>query len=342
MTSQAFPRATMRDVADAAGVSLKTVSRVVNREPGVSDLLREKVDAAAAALEYRHNRAASDLRRGARTGSIGVLVQDVANDFCAQLLRAVELRARDHGVVVLAASIDGDEARERALVSDLVSRRADGIVLMPSGEDQSYVLPDHAAGLAVVLVDRVPAASTFDSVTIDNRGATATAVAHLLALGHRRIGFVGDDLAILTARERRAGYLESLEAAGVPPDASLVAVATTRDEAIRAALDLVDRGATALFAGQNTIAEGCVMALQERELQHAIALVSFDEVPMGTLVRPGLSVVRQDVSRIGTTATDLLLARLGGDRGPAIHEVVPTTFVPRGSGEIAPADTRLP
>src|SRR5688572_13209563 len=127
---------TMQHVASLAEVSLKTVSRVVNGEQGVSPQLVERVQDAVARLGYRHNLGASNLRRGQRTASIGVLVQDLSNDFCGVLLRAVEARARERGVVVISASLDDEPERERELVSGLVSRRCDGLILMPSGGDQ--------------------------------------------------------------------------------------------------------------------------------------------------------------------------------------------------------------
>ena len=123
----------MRDVAALAGVSLKTVSRVVNREAGVSDDLRERVERAVERLDYTHNLTASNLRRShGRTGVVGALVQDVSNSFSVGLLRSLEDAARERQCVVLAASIDEETDRERALVADLVARRVDGLILMPS------------------------------------------------------------------------------------------------------------------------------------------------------------------------------------------------------------------
>lgn len=334
-------RATMRDVAREAGVSLKTVSRVVNAEPDVSARMRERVNDAAAHLGYRHNLTASNLRRGTRTASFGVLLQDVSNDFCAALLRAVELRARERGVVVVAASIDEDLDRERELVDNLLSRRIDGLVLMPTGADQGYLTREHEDGLAVVLVDRRPASTPFDTVTVDNHGASRRAVRHLLDHGHRRVGLVCDDPAILTAQARRAGYRAALLEAGLPVDHTLERSARNRQEACSATIGLLDLAdpPTAIFAPRNVNVEGVLEALMQRGLIGRIALVGFDDPSMGDLLDPGLTAVRQDVARIGVTATDLLLARLdgAGDQGPPRHEVIPTDLVERGTGEILPS-----
>jgi LacI family transcriptional regulator len=338
-TTTTTGRATMHDVAALAGVSLKSVSRVVNREPGVSAELARKVGAAVAELGYRHNLAASNLRRGHRTASIGVLVQDLSNSFCSEVLHAIEDRARSRGVVVMASSIEEDPAREREAVDGLVARRIDGLILMPASRDQSYLDADRAAGLTVVVVDRAPLSTPLDAVVADNQGGAAEATGHLLARGHRRIAFLGDSAGISTAAERRDGYRMALRASGIRPDPDLERLdLRTRDDAAQATRDLLalDRPPTAVFAGRNVICTGAVLALQQADLSHRVALIGFDEVAVGELVQPRVTVVRQDTQAIGRHAIDRLLARLDGDKSPPRVEVVPTTLVQRGSGEIPP------
>ena len=331
-------RATMQDVAALAGVSLKSVSRVVNGEPGVSEMLAERVTRAVHELGYRHNLAASNLRRtGQRTASIGMLVQDLSNGFCSETLRAVEDRARERGVVVMAASTDEDGDRERQLVRGLVSRRIDGLILMPTGPDLSWLEVELASGLAVVTVDRRPTVPELDGVVVDNKGAAAEAVGHLVAHGHRSIAFLGDTTTILTAVDRRDGYRAALRAAGVTPDPALERVGLrSRDEARAATSELLalENPPTAIFAARNVICEGAVMSLQKERLSSRIALIGFDEVSVAEMVDPAISVIRQDTYEIGIRAIDLLLARLDGDDSPVRVEVVPSTLVARGSGEI--------
>ena len=333
-------RATMQDVAAFAGVSLKSVSRVVNGEPGVSESLARRVNHAVQELGYRHNLAASNLRRaGQRTASIGMLVQDLSNGFCSETLRAVEDRARERGVVVMAASTDEDGDRERQLVRGLVSRRIDGLILMPTGPDMSWLEVDLASGLAVVTVDRRPAIPEMDGVVVDNLGAAAEAVGHLVAHGHRRIAFLGDVTSILTAVDRLEGYRTALRAAGVTPDPALERVGLrSRDEARAATTELLalEKPPTAIFAARNVICEGAVMSLQQHHLSSRVALIGFDEVTVAEMVDPRISVIRQDTYEIGSRAISLLLARLDGDHSPVRVEVVPSTLVARGSGEIRP------
>ena len=333
-------RATMRDVAARAGVSLKTVSRVVNREPGVSPQLATRVTAAVAELGYRHHLGASHLRRGhRRTASIGVLVQDLGNGFCAEVLRAIEDRARASGVVVMASSIEEDPELEREMVDEWVARRIDGLILMPASREQSYLDADRSAGLAVVAVDRRPLSTVLDAVVADNQGGAAEAVGHLLRHGHQRIAFLGDSVDISTSVERRDGYRMALRASGTPaaPDLEKVDL-RTQEQAARAVHELLALPCppTALFAARNVICTGAVLALQQAGRSHEVALIGFDEVAVGELVEPRVTVVRQDTHAIGTRAMDRLLARLDGDDSPAVTEVLPTSLVPRGSGEIRP------
>ncbi len=339
-------RATMQDVAVLAGVSLKSVSRVVNGEPGVSEELAQRVTSAVQDLGYRHNLAASNLRRtGQRTASIGMLVQDLSNGFCSETLRAVEDRARERGVVVMAASTDEDHDRERELVRGLVSRRIDGLILMPTGPDMSWLEVELASGLAVVTVDRRPAVPALDAVVVDNMGAAARAVTHLVEHGHRRIAFLGDTTSILTAVDRREGYRAALRAAGVTADPELERVGLrSRDEARTATTQLLamENPPTAIFAARNVICEGAIMALQQLHLSSRVALIGFDELSVAEMVDPAISVIRQDTYEIGTRAIDLLLARLDGDGSPVRVEVVPSTLVARGSGEIPVAEHAAP
>ena len=333
-------RATMKDVAALSGASLKTVSRVVNGEPGVSEELIQRVQSAVAQLDYRHNLAASNLRRGHRTGSIGVLLHDLRNPFSATLLRAIEDRARPAGVAVLSSSLDDLQEREALMAEAMVSRRVDGLVLMPTGDDQSYLFSDIRAGLAVVAVDRPARGVDVDTVVVDNAGAAQQAVAELAALGHRRIACLSDSEQIWTARERRRGYLEGMAAAGLEPDERMV-VANLRSslEATQATLELLDSAEppTAVFAARNDLTVGVVRALRQRGLQRAVALIGFDDFPMADLLEPAVTVIAQDLEALGARAADLLFARMQQGSAPSQRVEVATTLVRRESGAIPPA-----
>jgi LacI family transcriptional regulator len=330
----------MRDVAALAGVSLKTVSRVVNREAGVSDDLRDRVERAVERLDYTHNLTASNLRRShGRTGVVGVLVQDVSNSFSVRLLRSLEDAAREHQCVVLAASIDEETERERALVADLVARRVDGLILMPSTLDQSYLASEVRAGLPTVFVDRPPRGVDADSVVVDNHRGAREAVAHLLSGGHTRVAVLVDLTSIPTAAARLRGYESAMKAARIKPDPQLVVTGLrTSAEAHAALVAMLGRAdpPTAVFACRNILSIGAIRALRQLGLSEQVALVGFDDFPLADLMTPALTVVRQNVQEIGRRAAELLFSRIEGDTSPPRRILSIPTLVVRGSGEIPP------
>jgi LacI family transcriptional regulator len=331
-------RPTLRDVAGRAGVSIKTVSRVVNGEPGVAAVVADRVRAAVAEVGYVPDAFASNLRRGdRRTRAIALVVEDVANPFSAALHRAVADTAHAEGVVTLAASHDRDPDRERDAVLAFAGRRVDGVVLMPSVSAHAWLDGLRAAGMEVVLVDRPAEGLTADVVLSDHRAGAERAVAHLVAHGHRRIAFLADEPGIFSAAERLAGYRAALGAAGERVDEQLVRTGL-RDAAAaeRAAVDLLGGTTppTALLTGQNLLTEGAVRGLRRLGRQREVALVGFDDVPLGDLLDPGVTVVAQSPAQLGATAARRLLQRIAGDRTPAATAVLPTELIARGSGEI--------
>ena len=334
----------MRDVAALARVSLKTVSRVVNRERGVSDDLRERVERAVERLDYTHNLTASNLRRShGRTGVVGALVQDVSNSFSVGLLRSLEDAARERQCVVLTASIDEETDRERALVADLVARRVDGLILMPSTQDQSYLASEVRAGLPTVFVDRPPRGIEADSVLVDNRRGAKEAVSHLLGFGHTRVAVLVDLTTIPTAAARLRGYEAAHKAEGLKPDPALVVTGLrTTEEAQHAVTSMMgmDDAPTAIFACRNILSIGAIRALRELGLSQEVALVGFDDFPLADLMTPSLTVIRQNVREIGRRAAELLFSRIEGDTSPPRRILSVPTLVVRGSGEIPPPGQR--
>lgn len=333
-------RPTMRHVAALAGVGVKTVSRVINGEPNVSASTIAKVREAARTLDYQPDLHAGNLRRAdGRTRTLGLLVGSVDNPFAGAVHRAVEDAALERGVAVFASSLDDDPDREQEAVSAFLRRRVDGLILTTVSESQAYLAPELRRGTPIVFVDREPAGIVSDSVVSDNAEGAAAATRHLVERGHRRIAYLGDRLAIQTARERRRGFLEELGRAGVATR-DLPVVDGLHDEASahRAALELLGRpdAPTAIFSSQNLVTIGAVRALRELGRHHDVALVGFDDVPLADLVEPGITVVAQDPQAIGRLAAQRVFARLDGDDAPPGRTIVPTELIERGSGEIAP------
>ncbi len=333
-------RATLRDVAALAGVSIKTASRAVNGEGGVSALLAERVDEAARRLGYRPDHGARSLRRSdRRTATIGLLLEDVENPYSAALHRSVEDVARARGVAVLAASVDETPERERELVTAFSSRRVDGLIIMPVAPDQAHLDTERSAGVPVVFVDRSPPDSDCDRVLADNDGGAQLAVRHLLAAGHRRIAFLGDRAVITTTQERHAGYRAALGRAAVPVPAHHVVTDLRTIEAAEAAtvtLLTSPDAPTALFTAQNLVTIGAIRALRRLDRHRDVGVVGFDDFVLADLLDPAVTVVAQDPRGIGRRAAELLFRRVDGDGGPCVHEVLPTRLIARGSGEIPP------
>ena len=335
---EARPRSTMKDVAALSGVSLKTVSRVINDEPGVSPELSARVKAAALQLDYQPNLTASNLRRSdGRSRSVGLMLENVANPFSGALHRAIEEVARKRDVLVLAASLDEDEARERELVRALVSRRVDGLIIMPVTGDQSYLLTERRAGTPLVFVDRPASHLDADTVLAGNTQGALEAVQHLIRHGHRRIAYMGDDPTISTAIERHAGYEAALLRDNIAYDSSIVRHGLRSSAAALLALnELMEtpEPPTAVFASQNFVTIGASQALHERRQHWSVALVGFDEIATADMVEPPLTLVLQDIEGMGTKAAELLFSRIDGDDSPTQRCVFPTKLRVRGSGEI--------
>lgn len=333
-------RPTMRDVAALAGVSLKTVSRVVNRESGVSGDLVSKVERAADELDYRHDLTASNLRRAdRRTATIGLIFEDVSNPYFSSVHRGIEEIARQHGTAVFAASVDESPEREKELVVAFTQRRVDAIIMTPTVREQTYLVHERRGGLVIVFVDREPRGFDADCVVTDNEVGAAIATGHLLERGHRRVAFVGDYENITTASQRYAGYARAMSPFGGPAYSDLVRRDVhTLDSATEAVLALLDSPTppTAIFAAQNLITMGAVRALQLRGLQHSVALVGFDDFSMADSLDPGVTVVAQDPREIGRRAARLAFSRIEAPERPTDIHVVPSVLVKRGSGEIPP------
>ncbi len=336
-------RPTMNDVARSAGVSLKTVSRVVNGETTVAPDLVARVQAAVESLNYRPHIGASMLRRNdRRTRTIGVLLEDVGNPFSSAVHRAIEDEARTRGVHVLTGSLDEDPQRERELARAFAQRHADGLIIAPTGADQGYLATELAPDAPVVFVDRPAQGFPGDTVLTTNVMGATEAVRHLVAHGHRRIAFLCDQPRIATARSRRRGYAEALAEAGLEPAGVEELHHWSAAESATMALFNRAEPPTALFTGQNLITIGAVRALRRLRLHREIALVGFDDFPLADLVEPAVTVVAQDPAAMGRAAARALFERIDGDTRPPREFWIPTRLIRRGSGELPPKPVRTP
>ncbi|MFF5973217.1 LacI family DNA-binding transcriptional regulator [Streptomyces sp. NPDC012769] len=327
-------RPTMKDVAARAGVGLKTVSRVVNGEAGVTPDTERRVQEAIDALGFRRNDSARVLRKG-RTASVGLVLEDLADPFYGPLSRAVEEVARAHGALLINGSSAEDPDREQELALALCARRVDGLIVIPAGTDHRYLEPEIRAGVATVFVDRPAGGIDADVVLSDSFGGARTGVAHLIAHGHRRIGFIGDRPRIHTATERLRGYRAAMADAGLDVADAWVSLGTTDPERVAEAVAAMLSGpepVTALFAGNNRVTVTAVRVLAERG--RPVALVGFDDIELADLL--GITVIAQDAAALGRTAAERLFRRLDGVEEAPATVVLETRLIARGSGEIPP------
>ncbi|MFJ5229486.1 LacI family DNA-binding transcriptional regulator [Kitasatospora sp. NPDC088391] len=323
-------RPTLHDVAGEARVSAKTVSRVLNGDGPVAAATRERVLAAVRRLGFRPNPLARSIRTGGPDATVGLVLPDLANPFFGALAGGVEEAVRGRGLTVLLGCSGGDGAREAEVVGAFLARRTSALLVVPAGGGGGLPAAARAAGVPLVYLDRPGPGA--DCVLSSNRAGAREGVAHLLAAGHRRVGFLGDLPASMhTRRERLAGWREALAAAGLPAPDELVAGARTVAAAGRAALALLalPEPPTALFASNVTAATGALLALGRAGRRRDVALLSFDDLPLAEVLDPPLSAVAQDPALLGATAARLALARLDGDTAPPRTETVPTRLVLR-------------
>jgi LacI family transcriptional regulator len=323
----------MRDVAQTAGVSLKTVSRVINAEAGVTADTAARVTEAVAVLGFERNDLARSLRHGRSSATLGLVIEDLANPFWSAVAQAVELAARDRGFLLFTASAREDAEREREVVTALLRRRVDALLMVPAGPDHRYV-----AGTGhTVFLDRPPQGIAADTVLLDDFGGARRAVEHLIGAGHTRIACLSDAAELHTMRERLSGYRAALEAAGLAEDPSLVRTGNHDAREAQAAtehlLGLPDkRRPTALFTANNRSTVGALHALARQ--RERVALIGFDDFELADLLKT--SVVRGDPCELGERAAAMAFARLDGDDRPPRTVTVATELVTRGSGELEP------
>ncbi len=332
--------ATLVDVAERAGVSLKTASRAINGEPHVADATRDRVAKAAVDLGFQLNSMASLLKRGIRSNFIGLVTGDLANPFYSSLAKGVERELRSKGLQLVVSSTDESAERVRSLVEEMIARQVRALIVVSTLEAGDMLQRAQDRGIPVVFVDRPAEAVIADSVVLDNRAGARLATEHLLAHGHRRVGFVGDFSRLPTHRQRLDGYLEAMAEAGTPRDEARILVREDLHDAAGArgaTFDLLSLSAppTALFTTNNRVTIGALTAFRARPPGTvAPALVGFDDFDLADVL--GVSVIAHDPVEMGSRAARLALEALASraPRGDAL--VLPIRLIERGSGEAAP------
>ncbi|MEU6171857.1 LacI family DNA-binding transcriptional regulator [Streptantibioticus parmotrematis] len=329
--------ATMHEVARRAGVSVTTVSHVVNSTRPVSDQARAAVEAAIRETGYVPNAVARSLAT-ASTRSIGLAVSALTNPYLGELASAIESTAAAAGYTVLLADTHDDAEQEERVLRALRNRRVDGILLATSMDAtrlRACLAGTPQPAPPVVFIDRL-ACPGFDQIGVENERATAGLVAHLVERGHRRIGMVAGREGITTSTERLAGYRRGLTEHGIAHDTALEVYGASDAEPARAAvLRLLDLSSppTALISGNNHMTVGVLRGLRDRgvSVPDDMAVAAFDDVEWGDLLPSPLTAVAQPWQRLGREATRMLLDRLNGDTTPPRSVRLTPTLVHRRS-----------
>jgi LacI family transcriptional regulator len=314
-----------------------TVSRVINSSPSVSSSTRSRVEQSIVELGYVPSRLARGLS-AQRTGTLALIVPDVANPFFTLIVRGSEDVARRAGYRLLLCDTRADLDTEREVIQELIAHRVEGILIAPvSDRSREHLRRLARFGVPFVLVDRTIPGVDADTVLGDSAGGAQHLVEHLIALGHRRIGMITESGAVSTARDRRRGYEAALAAAGLEADTALVVEGTVDPDGGRAGMRrllALEQPPTAVFTVNNLVALGAIEAVREsgREVPDDVALVCFDDIEYASRLHPFLTVMEQPAETFGTLGTQLLLERIEG-RAPEQRRtvVLPAQFVVRRS-----------
>jgi len=325
----------MKDVAQLVGVSVQTVSAVVNDKPGITDETRARVLAAIEQLGYRPYSVARSLRTG-QTRTIALVVSDIANPSFATMASAAEDHAHSFGYSLVLYNTHDDIEREAGYIQTATQRWVDG-VLFVSAEDRMTSLDAFwAAGIPAVAIDRIPEGYGGPSVTLDNVKAGRAAAEHLLDLGHTCIAHISGPLRLRLARERQAGFRQAIEGRGLAPGPCVGGVGNWEcDFGYRAMPRILEHSPrpTAVFAANDRMAMGAMRAAYEAGLRvpDDVSIVGLDDIEVAAFQIPPLTTVQQSFAELATLAVQLLLEILEGKEPAQIQIVIEPALIVRQS-----------
>ena len=323
----------LKEVAELAGVSTATVSRVLGNKPHVRPEVREKVLQAVQQLEYRPNLVARSLR-SQQSSTIGLIVSDIRNPFFTAISRAVEDYAHEQGFSVFLCNTDENPDKELIYLNLMRDENVAGVIFSPTRQT-AQKFTARQIGIPTVIIDREVAANQVDVVLINNIAAACQLAEHLITNGYRRIGGLFGE-ASTTGRQRRQGLEEALESHGLLPVPELIRYVAPKIQAGQAAaLELLAHAdpPDALFTSNSLLTAGALLAIQQKGLSIPgdVALVGFDETSWSTLVQPPITLIAQPTEEIGRTATDLLLKRIEDPQRAARTVILQAQLMARGS-----------
>nr|MBC7243957.1 LacI family DNA-binding transcriptional regulator [Chloroflexota bacterium] len=328
--------ATMKDVAQAAGVSVTTVSHVINETRHVSEELRERVLKAMEELNYHPNSLARSLRQGI-SHTIGLIVPDNSNPFFADVARVIETRGFEAGYSTILCNSDGQLEKELAYVNVLLAKQVDGVIFIAASSQSEHITLLTEEKVPVVIADRQMPNAQVDVVLVDNYHGGYLATEYLISLGHHRIGCITGPSDTTPSADRVCGYKDALTVAGLPIDEDLIVRGDFRyASGISGAQKLLslEKPPTAIFACNDVMAMAAMAAIREKALAipDDISVIGFDDIPQASFTFPPLTTIAQPIQDIGRIATDLLIERMSASASCSSRKVIlDVKLVVRGS-----------
>ena len=320
----------IKDVARKAGVSTATVSRVLGDFHGVRDKTKKKVLKAVAELNYEINAVARHLRQK-KTKTIGIIVENVLSKFCSAIAKSVEDTNNKFGYNTILCNADENPEKELNYLKILKSNRVDGIILTPTGKNSKYVQHLINSGTKVVLLDRLIEGVDCDAILVDNANGAYKAVKHLIDQGYRKIGIVSGILDRTTGAERLKGYLQAIEEVGIAKEDSLIKIGNFKKESGRKLTkELLEQSnkPKAIFTTNIDMSMGALLAIKEKGLTipDDIGIVCFDDSDWALILEPSITVIRQPVYQLGSTAAELLIKKIEDEEKNLDHKPTVVTL----------------
>ena len=325
--------ATMKDIARRTGLGLATISSYFNGG-NVREKNRIKIEEAIEELHYEVNEVARGLKTNA-TRTIGVVIPELNNTFCAEIITGMEDVLRSHGYATIVCDCRTDKKLEREAVEFLTRRRVDGIINMPVDEEGNHLKRFQKTGKPIVLIDRKIQGINCDSVLVDNKKAAEDAVRYFIERGHRNIGIIGGPEEVFTAQERMAGYYKALESAGIPVSESLIWHGDyTIQGGVRGLEELVQNNPemTAVFVTNYEMTMGAMIGVNELGIRipEQLSMIGFDNLQFASACNPKLTIVAQPTDGIAREVAKVMLNHLenaGETSGELFSEKLETEII---------------
>ena len=325
--------ATMKDIARRTGLGLATISSYFNGG-NVREKNRIKIEEAIEELHYEVNEVARGLKTNA-TRTIGVVIPELNNTFCAEIITGMEDVLRSHGYATIVCDCRTDKKLEREAVEFLIRRRVDGIINMPVDEEGNHLKRFQKTGKPIVLIDRKIQGINCDSVLVDNKKAAEDAVRYFIERGHQNIGIIGGPEEVFTAQERMAGYYKALESAGIPVSESLIWHGDyTIQGGVRGLEELVQNNPemTAVFVTNYEMTMGAMIGVNELGIRipEQLSMIGFDNLQFARACNPKLTIVAQPTDGIAKEVAKVMLDRLentGEASGELFSEKLETEII---------------